>query len=71
MASAAERDVGQFPLSIGTSLALEGSLGIHPDRPIGADSAQTQPHAGPAISECCRESAASSDAHRRRFCLYP
>lgn len=35
MASAAERDVGQFPLSIGTSLALEGSLGIHPDRPVG------------------------------------
>jgi hypothetical protein len=27
----AEREVGQFPLSIATSLALEGALGIHPD----------------------------------------
>lgn len=35
MATAAERDLGQFPLSIGTSLALEGALGIHPDRPVG------------------------------------
>lgn len=35
MATASERDLGQFPLSIGTSLALEGSLGIHPDRPVG------------------------------------
>lgn len=35
MATASERDLGQFPMSIGTSLALEGSLGIHPDRPIG------------------------------------
>lgn len=27
------RETGQFPLSIGTSLALEGLLGIHPGRP--------------------------------------
>ncbi len=27
------RDVGQFPLSFGTSRALEGLLGIHPDNP--------------------------------------
>lgn len=32
MASAAEREVGHFPLSIATSLAFEGALGIHPDR---------------------------------------
>lgn len=29
-----EREKGQFPISIGTSLALEGALGIHPDRPL-------------------------------------
>lgn len=28
-----ERDTGEFPLSIGTSLAIEGLLGIHPDKP--------------------------------------
>lgn len=28
-----EREVGQFPISIGTSLALEGLLGIHPNQP--------------------------------------
>lgn len=28
----AEREVGQFPISIATSLALEGALGIHPDQ---------------------------------------
>lgn len=27
------RDVGQFPLSIGTSMAIEGLLGIHPNNP--------------------------------------
>lgn len=27
------REKGQFPLSIATSLAIEGGLGIHPDRP--------------------------------------
>ncbi|QVD49141.1 hypothetical protein LUCX_71 [Xanthomonas phage vB_XciM_LucasX] len=27
------RDVGQVPVSIGTSLALEGAFGIYPDRP--------------------------------------
>lgn len=27
------RDVGQFPLSIGTSMALEGLLGVHPNQP--------------------------------------
>jgi len=27
------RDVGQIPVSIGTSLALEGAFGIYPDRP--------------------------------------
>lgn len=31
-----ERAVGQFPLSISTSLALEGALGIHPDRPVSS-----------------------------------
>lgn len=29
----AARQVGQFPVSIATSLALEGAFGIHPDRP--------------------------------------
>jgi hypothetical protein len=29
-----EREKGAFPISIGTSLALEGALGIHPDRPL-------------------------------------
>lgn len=28
-----ERDVGQIPISIGTSLAFEGLLGIHPNQP--------------------------------------
>lgn len=26
-----EREIGHFPISIGTSLAIEGALGIHPD----------------------------------------
>jgi hypothetical protein len=30
----AEREKGKFPISIGTSLAIEGALGIHPDRPL-------------------------------------
>lgn len=30
-----ERTTGYFPLSIATSLALEGALGIHPDQPVG------------------------------------
>ncbi|MND91482.1 hypothetical protein D3C80_836070 [compost metagenome] len=29
-----ERDVGQIPVSIGTSLAFEGLLGIHPNPPV-------------------------------------
>lgn len=29
----AEREVGQYPLSVATSLALEGATGIHPDIP--------------------------------------
>lgn len=32
---ASERATGYFPLSIPTSLALEGALGIHPDHPAG------------------------------------
>lgn len=28
-----ERDIGQIPVSIGTSLAFEGYLGIHPNQP--------------------------------------
>jgi hypothetical protein len=28
-----ERETGQFPLSIGTSLALEGLFGVHPNQP--------------------------------------
>lgn len=28
-----ERETGQYPLTIGTSLALEGAIGIHPDNP--------------------------------------
>lgn len=31
----ADRAVGYFPLSIATSLALQGALGTHPDRPAG------------------------------------
>lgn len=30
----ANREVGQLPLSIATSLAIEGSLGVHPDNPL-------------------------------------
>jgi hypothetical protein len=30
----AERDKGQVPISIGTALAVEGALGIFPDRPV-------------------------------------
>jgi hypothetical protein len=30
----AEREVGQYPLSVATSLALEGATGIHPEIPI-------------------------------------
>lgn len=33
--NASERTTGYFPLSIATSLALEGALGIHPDQPAG------------------------------------
>lgn len=33
--NASERAVGYFPLSIATSLALEGAIGIHPDHPAG------------------------------------
>ena len=29
----AQREVGQYPLSIATSLALEGAFGVHPDHP--------------------------------------
>lgn len=29
----AERVVGQYPLSIATSLAIEGAMGVHPDKP--------------------------------------
>lgn len=32
---ASERVVGYFPLSIATSLAIEGAVGIHPDHPAG------------------------------------
>lgn len=38
MAYAADRPLGKYPLSISTSLALEGALGIHPDRPVGRTS---------------------------------
>jgi hypothetical protein len=34
--NASERATGYFPLSIATSLALEGALGIHPDHPAGS-----------------------------------
>lgn len=33
MFNSSERTVGQFPLSIATSLAFEGAIGIHPDNP--------------------------------------
>lgn len=33
--NASERATGYFPLSIATSLALEGAIGIHPDHPAG------------------------------------
>lgn len=35
MSVVSERVTGKFALSISTSLALEGALGIHPDRPAG------------------------------------
>lgn len=34
MLNLSERAYGTFPLSIATSLALEGSVGVHPDRPL-------------------------------------
>jgi hypothetical protein len=34
--NASERVTGQFPLSIATSLAVEGAVGIHPDHPVGS-----------------------------------
>ena len=33
----AERVIGAYPMSIATSLAIEGALGHHPDRPTGKD----------------------------------
>lgn len=33
--NASERAVGYFPISISSSLALEGAVGIHPDNPVG------------------------------------
>lgn len=33
--NASERATGYFPLSIATSLAVEGAIGIHPDHPAG------------------------------------
>lgn len=33
--NASERATGYFPLSIATSLAVEGAVGIHPDNPAG------------------------------------
>lgn len=33
--NASERATGYFPLSIATSLAVEGAIGIHPDNPVG------------------------------------
>lgn len=38
MASSSERMVGAYPLSIATSLAIEGIMGVHPDTPIGKHS---------------------------------
>lgn len=38
MASSSERILGQYPLSIATSLAIEGAMGIHPDTPVGKHS---------------------------------
>ncbi len=35
MRSAAERETGAYPLSIATSLAIEGAMGVHPDQPAG------------------------------------
>ena len=35
MQSPADRAVGSYPLSISTSLAIEGSMGVHPDHPAG------------------------------------
>lgn len=33
--NASERVTGYFPLSVATSLAVEGAVGIHPDHPVG------------------------------------
>ncbi len=35
MQSPADRAVGSYPLSIATSLAIEGAMGVHPDHPAG------------------------------------
>lgn len=44
MSVVSERPLGQYPLSIGTSLALEGSVGRHPDRPMGPYHLSEFPH---------------------------
>lgn len=33
--NASERTTGYFPLSVASSLAVEGAIGIHPDNPVG------------------------------------
>lgn len=35
MSFVSERPTGHYPLSIATSLAIEGAMGIHPDNPVG------------------------------------
>lgn len=35
MSVVSERPTGNYPLSIATSLALEGAMGVHPDHPAG------------------------------------
>lgn len=36
MNSLGERALGTYPLSIATSLAIEGAMGVHPDRPVNS-----------------------------------
>lgn len=40
MNSSSERILGQYPLSIATSLAIEGIMGVHPDNPVGKHALQ-------------------------------
>lgn len=44
MSVVSERPTGHYPLSIATSLAIEGAMGIHPDHPVGPNTLRDFSH---------------------------